>query len=370
MLKNKKNKKLHRTAGGFAALIVLLLSITTFSQWDYGGVLWVAVIAIIYNALFLCFKLTNISEQKKNQIILAGNFLIANLFLIYTKGFENNAYLLVFIFTIIAVTVLYGSKRGLAALPACMLLSLPKAIGSMVNWNFMLMHLSLYMGAFFIGRAIHYQWYKTRKADRKARQKNIIEREEDKIFIAHAGTGMSTAGKNSPMDHQPQGGVTLDGLTGLLSYNAFYRKLSKMAQKALETNEKFFLLIIDIDRFKLINQHYGYAVGDKILAEIGNVIRDFVEAGGIAGRHGGEEFVAVLHDVDYEKAGTLADQLRMQIKSVPKRIDALDNQKVEISVSIGMACYPEASNDIHNLVSIAEIKMHKGKGLGGDRVTA
>lgn len=365
MFRSKRNKKLHKIAGGFVTLTAFLLSSTTFSQWDYGGVLWVSAIAILYNALFVCFKLTNISGTEKNQIILAGNFLIFNLFLMYTKGFENNAYLPVFVFTIGTGTAFYGWKRGIMAFSICLLLSLQKGV-----WDLIRMHLGLYTGAFLIGNVLRYNCCKPGKIGRKERRKKTLEGGIDSQPAIQADMQADTTEKQHPPEYRSQEGVMLDGLTGLLSYNAFYRKLGEMAQKASEGKERFFLLMIDIDHFKWMNQQYGYSMGDKVLGEIGTVIRTFVEANGIAGRYGGEEFVAVLYAVSYAEAGTMADQLRMQIKSVPRRIEALQNQKLEMSVSIGMACYPEASNDIHNLVSIAEIKMHKGKELGGDRVTA
>ena len=364
MSKKNRNSKLHMAAGGTAVLASVLLSLISFHRWDHGGVLWVLIVTAAYNALFLCFKLTNVSNRKKNQMILAGNFLLFNLFLIYTDGFSNNAYLPVFVFTVTMVTAYYGAGWGLLTMPLCTLLSLQKVLNSEIEWSFLKLHIGIYGGAFFIGNIITY--YSTIKKRKKQQKFNDSGTETTLRQYESISKSVKAVIESMP----PIKNEIPDGLTGLLSYSAFYKRTGELAQKCLQNNESFFLLMIDIDHFRWFNQKYGYPMGDRILAEIGRMIKRAVGDQGFAGRHGGEEFIVILKDVDYEKAGTLADQLRMKIKGVAELMEELDNQDVELSVSIGMACFPDVSNDINSLVSIAELKMNKGKELGGDRVTA
>ena len=267
---------------------------------------------------------------------------------------------------------LHMAAGGFTALIAFLLRidTFQKVLDSISMVKIIGMYLGIYMGTFLIGAVIQHKGYKTRKIDRKEGQQNFVKQEAGKPLAEPVDYNRNTETENNLLDKQPEENDMFDGLTGMLAYNSFYKKLSDIAWKSLEADEKFFLLIIDIDRFKFINQRYSYTVGDKILEEIGNVIQNCIRDRGIAGRHGGEEFVVALPNIDYKKAAIIADALRMQIKTVSEQIEELKHQDIELSVSIGMACYPEASNDIHSLVSIAEIKMRKGKGLGGDRVTA
>ena len=267
---------------------------------------------------------------------------------------------------------LHMASGGFTALTALVLriTTFQKVLDSTSTLKIIGMYLGIYVGTFLICAAIQHKGYKTRKIDSKESQQNFVKQEADKPLAEPVVYNRDMEIENNLLYMQSQERDMLDRLTGLLSYNSFYKKLNVIEERSLEANEKFFLLIIDIDRFKLINQQYGYTVGDKILGEIGNVIQNCIRDRGIAGRHGGEEFVVALPNIDYKKAAIIADALRMQIKAVPEQMEELKHQDIELSVSIGMACYPEASNDIHSLVSIAEIKMRKGKGLGGDRVTA
>lgn len=359
-----RNSKLHRAAGGLSVFASVFLSLASFHRWDAGGVLWVLVVTAAYNALFFCFQLTNVSNRKKNQMILAGNFLLFNLFLIYTDGFSNHADLPVFVFTVTMVARYYGLGWGLLTMPLCTLLSLQKVLNREMIWSFLKLHMAIYGGAFLIGSI--FRWYWTMKKRKK--QQKLDKWGIETAVSQYEGTGrpIKTDIENIPQFRDE----ILDGLTGLLSYNAFYQRTNALVRKCLQNNEGFFLLMIDIDHFRGFNQKYGYPMGDRILEEIGHTIKSAVENHGFAGRHGGEEFVVVLENVNNEQAGILADQLRLDIKEAASRVQALDNQDAPLSVSIGMACFPDASNDIHNLVSIAEFKMNKGKALGGDRVTA
>lgn len=165
-------------------------------------------------------------------------------------------------------------------------------------------------------------------------------------------------------------GGFLDGLTGLYNYQQFRERLKQEIHQARQTETKLFLIMLDVDGLKEFNKRFSYATGDQILKEIAKTLQGTIAEAGIAARYGGEEFAILLPNCDYEKAGTVASQIRYNIKGIRRHIESLKNEQVEITVSMGIACYPDCTNDLNQLIDIAGVRMLKGKELGGDKVIA
>lgn len=159
-----------------------------------------------------------------------------------------------------------------------------------------------------------------------------------------------------------------DGLTGLYNHKQFYERLRAEIGHAKHKGTKLFLLMMDIDQFKNFNEKFGTALGDRVLAEIGRVIQYSIRPTDFAARYGGEEFAVILTDITHEVAAMVADRIRYDIKQVAKGIDGLKDTGAEVTVSIGIAGYPDCTNDMTSLVDIADVKMYEGKEMGGDQV--
>lgn len=159
-----------------------------------------------------------------------------------------------------------------------------------------------------------------------------------------------------------------DGLTKLYNHRYFYDILNKEINKAKTNNYHVYLLMMDIDKFKLFNDTYGHTVGDRALMEISDIIKENIRHSDFAARYGGEEFAVILPNTSSEIAERVGERIRNKIKNVTKRIDILKDEEIEITVSIGMACYPECAKNTKELVDRADIRMYLGKKKGGNNV--
>ncbi|WZL73730.1 GGDEF domain-containing protein [Clostridiaceae bacterium 35-E11] len=161
-----------------------------------------------------------------------------------------------------------------------------------------------------------------------------------------------------------------DTLTGLYSHQQFYERLKSDIEHVKKEKTKLFLLMIDIDQFKNFNEQFGTKAGDQVLEQIGEVIRYNICPTDFAARYGGEEFTVILMNTTHENAAMIADRIRYDIKQAIKEIEELKDKDASVTVSIGIACYPDSTNHLRSLVDIADVKMYEGKEMGGDQVIA
>jgi len=164
-----------------------------------------------------------------------------------------------------------------------------------------------------------------------------------------------------------------DLLTGLPNYRALDRDFS--AFRALgERGMSIALLMVDIDRFKLVNDMYGHIAGDVVLRKVAQVLKDFAERrGGYAYRYGGEEFVLVFPGYTEEEAAGIAEELRTEVAVTPVSFPNFwgDGDLVTLhrTVSVGVAAYPESAEELEDLVRNADRAMYFGaKFRGRNRV--
>ena len=155
-----------------------------------------------------------------------------------------------------------------------------------------------------------------------------------------------------------------DRLTGL--YNkATCEDMIRASLLSAKENETMAILLIDTDRFKNINDTYGHTVGDKVLGQIGSVISDIFKGMDICGRFGGDEFLVLMKNVnsrdDAEKLGKeLICFLKERIKN---EVYAKD-----VSLSIGVALYPEHGKTLLEILSAADEALYYVKDHGRDGI--
>jgi two-component system, cell cycle response regulator len=158
--------------------------------------------------------------------------------------------------------------------------------------------------------------------------------------------------------------IRYDELTGLLSRSCFFEELSREMQKADKRHRPLSVLMIDIDRFKRVNDTHGHQTGSAVLAQLGEVFRKFCRGKDIVGRYGGEEFLIFLTKADKKQAFTFAEQLR-------KRIEAFDFEygtiRPKITVSIGVATMPEHGAELELLVRKSDAALYFAKSSGRNR---
>jgi len=159
---------------------------------------------------------------------------------------------------------------------------------------------------------------------------------------------------------------TTDFLTGLNNVRQFDAVWNILATSAAAKKERLSLLIIDIDHFKNVNDAYGHPVGDRILKELGKVLKEASRSFDIVSRNGGEEFSVILPDCANGQAVEIAERIRTAVEIHEFKVSPLD--PINITVSIGAATYPETVADISQLVGTADEYLYQAKRTGRNRV--
>jgi diguanylate cyclase (GGDEF)-like protein len=163
-----------------------------------------------------------------------------------------------------------------------------------------------------------------------------------------------------------------DDLTGLLSSRSFFSELRRESAKSRESKNPFCVLMMDLDFFKNVNDTYGHLTGSKTLEEIGECIMKNLRSGDAAARFGGEEFAAFLLDAELAQGLVAAERIRSEIEnndfSVIRRGQA--SEKHKITISIGVASFPNDTTDPIELVEMADSALYRAKREGRNRVCA
>jgi diguanylate cyclase (GGDEF)-like protein len=157
-----------------------------------------------------------------------------------------------------------------------------------------------------------------------------------------------------------------DPLTGLFNRRYLEETLSRELNRAERTSRPLALLLIDIDHFKRLNDTYGHDAGDAALAEVGRLLGRSFRSSDIACRYGGEEFVVVLPEAARGFAATRAEALREAVKEL--RVSARGAPIQPMSISIGVAHYPDDGRTPEDLVRAADVALYAAKAQGRDRV--
>lgn len=166
-----------------------------------------------------------------------------------------------------------------------------------------------------------------------------------------------------------------DELTGLLTGKSFFSELRREAARAEAENMPFCVLMMDLDHFKEVNDTYGHLVGSETLEDVGGVIRKALRAGDVGARFGGEEFAAFLLDADYAQGRIAAERVRSAIEKhdfpAVRRGGGADPIRTHhITISIGVASYPEDGRDPIQLVEMADSALYRAKRNGRNQVCA
>ena len=160
----------------------------------------------------------------------------------------------------------------------------------------------------------------------------------------------------------------------LITYQAYHDLLTKLPNRAMlmdrldlainqakRTKEELIIMFLDLDRFKLINDSFGHVVGDQLLIEVSDRLKQEIRTGDTLARLGGDEFMLLLpQPTSNHQAEKVAQKL---INSLQKPF-YLKNKEVYINVSIGIAVYPRDTTDINNLIRHADMAMYEVKGKG------
>lgn len=155
-----------------------------------------------------------------------------------------------------------------------------------------------------------------------------------------------------------------DDMTGLLNRKQFLKEVTgRLATKGPGKGAGAFLFL-DADHFKTLNDTYGHALGDRIIAFLGDRIRSSVRSEDLAGRIGGEEFGVFLSDVGSERARVIADRLRLKVQAAGVELGI---EGLRLSVSVGIAVHRPGIT-LQQLMSEADQCLYAAKDAGRNTV--
>ena len=153
-----------------------------------------------------------------------------------------------------------------------------------------------------------------------------------------------------------------DHLTGLANRRRFERQLEREVARTLRYGHPFCLLMLDIDRFKLVNDTHGHEAGDEALNRVSRTLQEGTRGIDVAARVGGEEFAIILTETTLEGGIEVAERLRLAIKSVDIPVVG------HISASFGVAECPSGAQTARELVGLADAALYDAKRQGRNRV--
>ncbi|HET8710837.1 MAG TPA: diguanylate cyclase [Spongiibacteraceae bacterium] len=156
-----------------------------------------------------------------------------------------------------------------------------------------------------------------------------------------------------------------DPLTGLYNRRYLYQQLARLIALWERGGESFAVILIDVDHFKSFNDRFGHEVGDEVLVAIADVLQSEVRKSDIACRMGGEEFVILMAGAGIELARERAESLRVAVKML--RLDGA--QEEVVTISAGVALYPEHGADAYSLVRAADKALYESKRAGRDCIS-
>jgi len=182
-------------------------------------------------------------------------------------------------------------------------------------------------------------------------KESLADLESKKVGLEHENTKLAAAAR-------------FDVLTGLLNRHSLNARLELEMRRAAEEDLALCGLMIDIDKFKSVNDSFGHLVGDDVLRNVGDALRACLRKQDFAGRYGGEEFFVILPGSGLDAALAIAERIRSTIAAA--QVD-ISGAKVSVTASVGVAPYLHGDG-LTDWVGRADAAMYRAKQLGRNRV--
>jgi diguanylate cyclase (GGDEF)-like protein/putative nucleotidyltransferase with HDIG domain len=187
--------------------------------------------------------------------------------------------------------------------------------------------------------------------------------EEEILLLRTLADLIAGALHNALSFQKAQEQAITDGLTGVKTHRFFMEALSAEWKRSTRAGRAFALVLMDLDRFKFVNDFYGHLEGDLVLQRVGHILEANCRRSDVVARYGGDEFVILMPETTMEQARQLAGKLRGWVSA-----DPLLREK-NISASFGIACYPLHGSSPQELIQVADASMYLSKHQGGNAVS-
>ncbi|MCF0094369.1 diguanylate cyclase [Micromonospora sp. MH99] len=182
-----------------------------------------------------------------------------------------------------------------------------------------------------------------------------------RTFAGHAAVAV----ENVRVHEEAQRLSLTDPLTGLWNYRYLRESIRREVERASRFGRMLSVLALDLDRFKDVNDTYGHAAGDTVLAEFARRVRGEIREVDLAFRQGGEEFVLLLPETDARGAAIVAERLGAAVRETPIAVEAYAGPIV-VTVSVGIAVYPDHGSTGREVLEAADDALYAAKAAGRD----
>jgi diguanylate cyclase (GGDEF)-like protein/putative nucleotidyltransferase with HDIG domain len=193
---------------------------------------------------------------------------------------------------------------------------------------------------------------------------DLMEISEEESLLLHTLADLISGALHNALAFQKaQEQAITDGLTNVKTHRFFMEALSSEWKRSSRAGRSFALVLMDLDRFKFVNDFYGHLEGDLVLQRVGQILETNCRRSDVVARYGGDEFVILMPETTLEQARQLASKLRGWVST-----DPLLREK-NISASFGIACYPLHGSSPQELIQVADASMYLSKHQGGNTVS-
>ena len=186
---------------------------------------------------------------------------------------------------------------------------------------------------------------------------------EDVLVMNTLADLLATALHNSFVFQKLQTQSITDGLTGIKTRRFFWEALSAEWKRASRSGRPFSVVLVDLDKFKEVNDTYGHLEGDLVLARVGRLLEQKCRQSNVVARYGGDEFIILMPETGVEQAQILAERLRLWLATDPMLSEH------HITGSFGVGSFPVHGFSAESIIRVADAGMYISKKAGGDRVS-
>ncbi len=185
---------------------------------------------------------------------------------------------------------------------------------------------------------------------------------QDILILNTLADLLATALHNSFVFQKLQQQSITDGLTGIKTRRFFSEALSSEWKRASRSGRPFSVVLIDLDKFKEVNDSLGHLEGDLVLARVGRLLEQKCRQSNVVARYGGDEFIILMPETGIEQGQVLAERLRLWLATDPML------EEHHITGSFGVASFPVHGFSVEDLIRVADAGMYVAKHAGGNQV--
>jgi len=186
---------------------------------------------------------------------------------------------------------------------------------------------------------------------------------QDVLILNTLADLLATALHNSFVFRKLQQQSITDGLTGIKTRRFFWEALSSEWKRASRSGRPFSVVLVDLDKFKDVNDSLGHLEGDLVLARVGRLLEQKCRQSNVVARYGGDEFIILMPETGIEQAQVLAERLRLWLATDPML------EEHHITGSFGVASFPVHGFSMEDLIRVADAGMYVAKHAGGNQVS-